>query len=235
LQNGVIAMPNKIRIDLAIIRSIPLLGSASENDLQKLAAAASLRIAASRTIIFTEGSRVENLFIVRRGAVELFSEHDERRFTITVARATQPLALSSILADRYPLSARVLEASELLAVPAKLVLEVVGRDPGLAKAMVRELASESMQIIEDFKNHRLLNTTARIAHWMLQWDRESGGTGQIVIPFDKRVLASYLGMTPEQLSRGFATLVSADVTVDGRSVTIGSRAKLARAACWRET
>jgi CRP/FNR family transcriptional activator FtrB len=96
--------------------------------------------------------------------------------------------------------------------------------------MVRELATESLQIIEDFKKHRLLNSTARIAHWMLQWDSQSGGNGQIVIPFDKRVLASYLGMTPEQLSRGFAGLVSAGVTVDGRTVTIGNRATLTRIA-----
>jgi len=96
--------------------------------------------------------------------------------------------------------------------------------------MVRELARESLEIIEDFKKHRLLNTTARIAHWMLQCDSQNGGNGHIVIPFDKRVLASYLGMTPEQLSRGFATLMSAGVTVDGRTVTIGNRTTLTRIA-----
>jgi CRP/FNR family transcriptional regulator, transcriptional activator FtrB len=220
----------KTRIDPNLLRSTLLFGSASEEHLHKLAAAASLRTAASRTILFAEGSRVENLFILTRGAAELFSERDERRFTISVVRGARPLSLPSLLAERHPLSARILEPSELLAVPAKLLVELVGRDAGFADAMVRELATESLQIIEDFKNHRLLNTTARIAHWMLHWDRESGGSGQIVIPFDKRVLASYLGMTPEQLSRGFSTLVAAGVTVDGRSVTIASRAALTKVA-----
>jgi CRP/FNR family transcriptional activator FtrB len=225
-------MTNKNRIDLSLLRSIPLLCSASEEHLQELAAAASLRTAASRTILFAEGSRVESLFILTRGAAELFSERDERRFTISVARSAQPLSLSSLLAERHPLSARALEPSELLTLPAKLMVELIGRDADLADAMVRDLAAESLQIIEGFKNHRLLNTTARIAHWMLHSDRESGGTGQIVIPFDKRVLASYLGMTPEQLSRGFSTLGSAGVTVDGRSVTIASRAALTKVARW---
>jgi CRP/FNR family transcriptional activator FtrB len=224
------ATMTKTRIDPNLLRSTLLFGSASKEHLHELAAAASLRSAASRTTLFAEGSRVESLFILTRGAAELFSERDERRFTISVARGAQPLSLSSLLAERYPLSARILEPSELLAVPAKLVLELIGRDAGLADALVRELAAESLQIIEDFKNHRLLNTTARIAHWMLHEDRVTGDDGQIVIPFDKRVLASYLGMTPEQLSRGFAALVSAGVTVDGRSVTIASRAALTKVA-----
>jgi CRP/FNR family transcriptional regulator, transcriptional activator FtrB len=223
-------MTAKTRVDIALLRSLPLLGSASEEHTQKLAAVASLRTAPSRTILFAEGSRVEQLFVLTRGACELFSEQDERRFTVAVVRGAQALEVSSILAERHPLSARVLEPSEFVSVPVKLIIELSGRDTGLADALVHELAKESLQIIDDFKKHRLLNTTARIAHWMLQSDRQSGGSGRIVIPFDKRVLASYLGMTPEQLSRGFATLVSAGVTVDGRMVSIADRGKLTRIA-----
>jgi len=223
-------MTTKARIDTGLIASLPLLGSASEEHTQKIAAAASLRTASSRTILFAEGSRVEHLFVFVRGSVELFSEQDERRFTISVVRGPRPVEVSSLLAERHPLSARILEPSEFVSVPAKLLLELAGRDAGLADALVHELAKESLQIIEDFKKHRLLNTTARIAHWMLQSDHQNGGSGRIVIPFDKRVLASYLGMTPEQLSRGFATLVSAGVTVDGRTVSIANREKLTRIA-----
>jgi len=220
----------KSRIDIDFLRSLPLISSASEEHAQMLAAAASLRTAPSRTVLFAEGNRVEHLFVLVRGAVELFGEKDERRFTIFVVRGANPLEASSILAQRHPLSARVLEPSEFVAVPAKLVVELLSLDAGFADAMVRELARESLEIIEDFKKHRLLNTTARIAHWMLQCDSQNGSNGHIVIPFDKRVLASYLGMTPEQLSRGFATLMSAGVTVDGRTVTIGNRTTLTRIA-----
>jgi CRP/FNR family transcriptional activator FtrB len=223
-------MTNTSKIDIALLRSLPLLGSASEENIQKLAAAASLRTAPSRMILFAEDSRVDNLFILTRGAVELFSEQGERRFTISVVQAAHALEVFSILADRHPFSARVLEPSEFVSVPAKLIVELISRDPGLADALAHKLTKVSLQIIEDFKKHRLLNTTARIAHWMLHWDSATGSTGQIVIPFDKRVLASYLGMTPEQLSRGFANLVSAEVTVDGRAVRIGNRATLTRIA-----
>jgi len=218
-------------IDIGLLRSVPLLGRISEEHLQDIAAAGSLRTAPSRTILFNEGDRVDHLFVLIRGVVELFSEHDERRFTISVVRVAQPLYACSIHADRHPLSARVLRASELVSIPTKLIIELLSHDAGFGDAFARELAKQSLEIIEDFKKHRLLNSTARIADWMLERDGQSGGNGQIEIPFDKRVLASYLGMTPEQLSRGFATLMSsAVVKVDGRIISIHDAALLTRIA-----
>jgi CRP/FNR family transcriptional activator FtrB len=221
--------------DLSFLRSLPLFSTASEEHAHKLAVAASLRTAPSRTILFAEGARVDRLFVLVRGAVELFAEHDERRLTLSVVRAAHPLSACSILADRHPLSARVLQTSELVMVPNKLIIELLSRDVAFANAVFHEVAQQSLEVIEDFKKYRLLNSTARIADWMLERDGQSGGNGRIEIPFDKRVLASYLGMTPEQLSRGFATLVSsAIVKVDGRIISIHDAAFLTRIAAREE-
>jgi len=221
---------NRSKIDLVFLRSLPLLGSACEQHTQKLAAAAILRAVPSRTILFAEGNRVDYLFVLVCGAVELFSEQDERRLTISVVRDPHPLEVYSIFADLHPLSARVLESSEFVSIPAKLIVELISRDAAFANAFAHELATQSRQFIEDFKKHRLLNSTARIADWMLEQDTPTGN-GRINIPFDKRVLASYLGMTPEQLSRGFATLASsAVVKVDGRIITIRNPLLLRRIA-----
>ena len=164
------------------------------------------------------------------GALELYSEDDERSSTIAIVPAVNTLVLSSILKDQTPLSARILEPTELLAVPVKLFVALLGRDPGFAYAVMQELASECQEIIEDFKSHRLRSTTERVANWMLRYDRKSGSTGRFVIPFDKRVLASYLGMAPEHLSRSFSALASAGVVVDGRRITLTDRAALLAAA-----
>ncbi len=223
-------MPNAGGIDIALVQHLPVLGRAAEDHLRQLAAAASFQTVASRTILFSEGNRVDRLFVLKRGSVELFSQQDDRRFTISVLRSARLLELCSIFAGRHSLSARVLEPSEFVAVRTELIRQLIRQDAAFADAAVHELARQSLEIIDEFKKHRLLNTTARIAHWMLQVDAESEGHGRIVIPFDKRVLASYLGMTPEQLSRGFASLRSAGVSVDGRSVTIADRHTLTRVA-----
>jgi len=218
----------KIEIDL--VRSIPLFARVADEHLASLAAAASLRRTDARALIFAEGGRPGTLYTIIAGAAELFSEHDERRLTIAVVRPVRPLALFSLLADRSPVSARALEPAELLAIPARLVIELAGRDVGLAEAMVREFTHQALDVVEDLKTHRLLTTTERVADWILRQDGSSGGTGTIVIPFDKRILASYLGMAPEQLSRHFATLAAIGVSVDGRSITFTDREALSAVA-----
>jgi CRP/FNR family transcriptional regulator, transcriptional activator FtrB len=93
--------------------------------------------------------------------------------------------------------------------------------------MTHELAGDLRDIIEDFKNHRLRTSVERLAEWMLRSDQRAGGTGRFAIPYDKRTLASYLGMTPENLSRNLASLTSVGVAVHGPQVTLNDRAALA--------
>jgi CRP-like cAMP-binding protein len=129
------------RIAIGPLRSIPLFGCISEDDLQDIAAAGSLRIASSRANLFDEGDRVDHLLVLICGVVELFSEQDERRLTISVVRAVQPLEACSIHSERHPLSARVLQDSELLSIPTKLIIEVISRETSFANAFARELTS----------------------------------------------------------------------------------------------
>ena len=51
-------------------------------------------------------------------------------------------------------------------------------------------------------------------------DAETGGRHRFTIPFDKKVLASRLGMAREVLSRAFGTLAGYDVSVKGAEVEI---------------
>jgi len=217
-------------VDADLLRSVALFARVSDAHLRSLAASASLRQVPARIVLFAEGDRLDSLHVVVKGAVELYSEHSGRRFTVAVVRATRPLALASVLVQRNPLSARVLERSELLVVPAPSVAELLGRDPAFAGAVAQELAGECHEIIEDFRSHRLRTTTERVANWMLRCDESTGRTGRFVIPYDKRVLASYLGMAPEHLSRSFSALASAGVVVSGRRIMFSDRAALAMAA-----
>jgi CRP/FNR family transcriptional activator FtrB len=227
--HGVMAK-RPVQVSPELIHSIPLFSSLSDESCTELATAATLRQLAARTHLFTEGGIPDALYIVLHGSAELFSEHDERHCTLAVAAAIKPLAPYAILLKRYPLSARVLDPSEMIVISAELIEELARRDLQFANVLIRELASECQELVEDFKNQRMRSTIERVAHWMLRGDSKSGNTGRIVIPFDKRVLASYLGMAPEHLSRSFATLASSGVAVQGRSVTLSDRGALSEIA-----
>jgi len=213
-------------VDPGLLRSVSLFAQASEESVQRLAAASTLLNVAPRTMLIAENEPVKSLFTIVDGAVELFCERAERRFTLCVARGVQPLLLCAVLTGRSPFSVRILEPSRLIVPPARLLLEAIGRDCGLAEVMLHEVSGRWRRMIENFKSHRLLTTSERVADWILTAEASNGGHGEIVMPFGKRVLASYLGMAPEQLSRHFAALASAGVSVHGRHITVANRAAL---------
>ncbi len=219
-------------VDAHLLRTVPLFADVGNQGFARLAATASLRHFAARVLLFAEGRRPQLLYTLLQGSVELYSEHHHRRVTIAVVRSVEPIVLPAVLDDdRNPMSGRTLEASRLLVVPVGVIRELIEADPAFARQAARELAGDYHRILEDFKNFRLRNTTERIARWLLQCDENAGRSGCFVIPFGKRVLASYLGMTPENLSRSLAALASAGVViVDGRRVTLNNRAALTDAA-----
>jgi len=212
-------------------RSIPLFQNLSDKCLSMLLKSASLRCFPARIILFTERTRAKFLYTLLQGSVELFSERHDRRSTIAIIRSIRPILLTSIFDNINPLSACTLERSELLSVPLKVVHELIDSDVSFARAITYELAQDLSKTIEDFKNDRLRTSIERLAAWVLRSDEDTGGTGRFVIPYGKRVLASQLGMTAENLSRGFASLAAHGVAVHGRQVSVSDRTALAECAC----
>jgi CRP/FNR family transcriptional activator FtrB len=62
-------------------------------------------------------------------------------------------------------------------------------------------------------------------------DAEQGGTGSVAINYDKRTLASLLGMTPENLSRSFSNLSKHGIRNSNRGVVIEDRSALIAFSC----
>lgn len=216
------------------VRSIPLFQNVSDRCLPGLLKSASLRYFPPRSLLFNEGIRANALYTLLQGSVELFSEDHDRRSTIAVIRPIKPIGLTCIATDVNPLSARTLERSELLLVPLKVVHELLDSDAAFARAITHELAQDLRDTVEDFKNDRLRTSVERLAAWILRSDKDAGGTGRFVLPYGKRVLASLLGMAPENLSRNLASLAALGVMVRGRQVSFSDRRALAELARFDE-
>lgn len=212
--------------DASRMRAIDLFSHVSDAHFRKLLRSASLRHFPARAVLFKEGERPSVLYTLIEGSVELFSQHHDRRCTIAVLRSVKPCVLTSIMQDRNPMSARTLERSRLLLVPASLIHDMIETDLGFTAAASHELAKDCREVTEDFKTERLTTAIERVAGWMLRADAETGGTGHFALPYDKRTLASVLGMAPANLSRNLAALAPAGLVVRGRQVMLNNRPAL---------
>lgn len=174
-----------------------------------------------RVNLAREGEKPDFLHVVVSGAVELYAQHRDRETTIEVIGAPFSFIAAAVALDRPHLkSARSIEPSKILMLPAASVRRAMRRDAGFANHMAMELATAYRYVTKDLKNQKLRSGLERLANWLLQRDAETGATHRVVIPFEKKILAAQLGMVPENLSRGFANLARYGVKVRGAEVEI---------------
>jgi CRP/FNR family transcriptional activator FtrB len=216
--------------DVHQVRPVPLFRKLSEASLAVLLASASIQHFPRRKLLFREGDRAHSLYILIQGSVELFSEHDHRRSTITVVRSGKPFVLACIEDNVNPMSAGTLERTQLMSVPLETIHRLIDLDHTFAQAITCELVRDLRETIETCKRQRLRTTVERVAEWILRADQEAGGNGHFTIPHDKRILASYLGMEAESLSRNLTSLAPLGVVVRGRQISLTNRPALASLA-----
>ena len=176
---------------------------------------------------FEEGEAPDFLHVVVEGTVELFARCEGRETTIDIIQPVTTFILAAVVRDEvYLKSARTLTAARILLIPAPVVRDVFGRDARFARAVVNELADRYRGLVRVLKNQKLRTGAERLANWILRADRLQGNRGQIELTFDKRTLASQLGMTAENLSRNLATLAKHGASSSGRRITVTDRPAL---------
>jgi CRP/FNR family transcriptional activator FtrB len=217
--------------DWKTIRALPLFSDMSEAHFDELVHAAFLQRFPQHVTLIEEGGLPDFLHIVVEGSVELFSAHNGHETTIDIIQPVTTFILAAVICDDvYLKSARTLTSAQILMVPAQTVRDVFSRDAAFARAIVCELAERYRSVVRALKNEKLRNSAERLANWILQTKSQQNNGARIELTFDKRTLASRLGMTPENLSRNLALLSKHGVKSSGRDIVVEDAAALQKFA-----
>ena len=206
--------------DLPQIRELNIFEGISDDNFDELMRASFLQTFPAQMELIEEGEPADFLHIVVEGCVELFASTNGRESTMAMVYPVSSFILAAILRDAvYLMSARTNKKSRVLMIPAVSVREVFDKDPAFSKAMVMELANCYRGVIKEHKNLKLRTSVERLANRLLRY-RQKQQSDQVTLPYDQKILASNLGMTPENLSRAFNTLKPYGVKVEGNKITM---------------
>ncbi|MBL4731354.1 MAG: cyclic nucleotide-binding domain-containing protein [Rhizobiaceae bacterium] len=207
--------------DLAEIRNLALFEGMEEENFSAAIQAAYLQNFPAQVLLANEGDDADFLFIVIDGCVELFALANGREATMAMVGPADSFILAAVIKDApYLMSARTLEKSRILMVPAQNIRNAFEKDGAFARATIEELADCYRIFIKEYKNLKLRTAVERLANRLLDYNSEQGKSGVIKLPHDKKRLAALLGMTPENLSRAFITLKPYGVKVRGSEITL---------------
>lgn len=217
--------------DFPDIRQLHLFSEMAEGQFATLMRGAYVQMFPPQIELITEGDPSDFLFVVLSGSVDLFSIWNGRDTSMATVRPVSTFILAATIRDApYLMSARTLEKSRIAMIPSQDVRAAFDADAGFARAIVDELAHCYRSVVKAQKDLKLRTSLERLANYILRHLAHSGDATGFDLAFEKRRLASLLGMTPENLSRAFKALQAYGVEVDGNRIQVNDRDDLLRFA-----
>jgi len=214
-------------IDIQEIRSLALFSKMADINFETLIRGAYIQNFPPQIELITEDEPCDFLHIVVEGSVELFSRWNGRETAMATVRPISTFILAAAIKDSpYLMSARTNEKSRIILLPSKDVRAVFDIDNTFARSVVNELAQCYRSVVKTTKNLKLRTSIERLANYFLRQYTFAGNAVEFELKMEKRLLASYLGMTPENLSRAIKALQPYGVHVNGSRVTISNLADL---------
>ncbi len=208
------------------VRSLGLFADMEQASFDALMRGAYVQNFPPRIDLIQEGEPPDFLHIVLSGAIDLFSEWNGRETSMATVRPVSTFILAATIKDSaYLMSARTLEKSRIALIPSQDVRDVFDTDNAFARAIVAELAQCYRSVIKNTKDLKLRTSLERLANYLLRQQIQNGSEA-FDLKMKKRRLASFLGMTPENLSRAFKGMEPYGVEVSGNQIVINDPARL---------
>lgn len=209
------------------IATLPMFAAMQPELRDSVFAAAFLQVFPPALRLFEVGARADFLHILVDGLVELYTASAGREVTVQLVRPVSSFILAAAYTDqRYLMSARTLSASRILMIPSSLLRDAIVRDSAFAQSALTEIALRYRTVIRALTDMKVRQTLERLANFLLLESKAQGGAAQFTLPAEKRVIASLLGMAPENLSRACGALADHGALINGPTVRIVDRAKL---------
>ena len=148
---------------------------------------------------------------------------------IEIIRPHQTMGEAVMFLGRpFPVDARALEDSEVIAVPADVIDALFDSEPRFARSVAASLSMRLHSLIRDVEMYSLQPATERVVGHLLGLLAQAPASGRVTFAPSKGVVANRLGMKPETLSRVLRDLADAGlVKPSGRGLIIEDAAALA--------
>lgn len=207
-------MPKRTKdIDLrALLRKVPYFAAIDDDALRALAGMAQVRRHRKGEVILWEGEKCAGLYVVLHGKVKIFKRSDQgREQTLLIVGPGRTFNDVPVFdGGTNPGSVAALEASAIALLPKMQTLRLVERNPAIAMAVIRVLATRMRNFTLAVEDLALRTVTARVARVLMDW---IGGRATVAeIPAESSVsltqsqLAAMTGTVREVVQRALKTL-----------------------------
>lgn len=170
------------------------------------------------------GDKANYFFIVLSGWVKLTRQTPDGNEVIIRLCSENDVFGEVALFQRseYPYSVQALDNNtELLLIPTKNIRNMIEKDNDFSATVMRILVENISQAELKFEHSKTMCATQRLGCFLLCLcnDKKTSSI-KLHIPVEKNILAAYMGIKPETLSRSQQQLKQYGASISGAAVTI---------------
>lgn len=214
--------------DLALLGRSDFFAAFDEPGLERIASGVRALGCERNAVVFGEGDRAAEMFVVRRGRVAIGRRSPDGRESLVALMEEGDLFGEMALFDDgdRSASARALESSELLRIPYDLVRQALDARPELLWSVVGLLAGRLRSMDSALADAVFLDVTGRTAKRMLEL---AGDADEFVLPITQEELAGLVGASRERVNKAIAAFIRLGwIDQTDRRYTIVMRDRLAQ-------
>lgn len=186
-------------------------------------------------VLVHHGDPAHSLWLVTRGWVKLTRQTPDGEETVVgLCTAGEMFGEAALFENgTYPYHAEVIgENAEFGIIPARDVQEAIRRDAAFSSAVMAMLNERITQAELRLEHTSTMSAPQRLGCFLLRLSKPGAANQKIIqIPIEKHILASYLGIKPETLSRSQQQLKAMGVDILGSHVDIRDVGALREFVC----
>jgi len=211
-------------LDWAIIRRSVLFERLPEQIALDLVDGQSLVECAKGETLCRHGVVATTCHVVVSGLVKLYRQGDAASSTIlSMIAPGQPFMLAEgLIGKPYSASAETVSQARVLRIEAAHLRARITTDAPLALAMLSSASSHLRAMIAHVEELKTMTGPARLIDFILRLAGANEHSTEISLPYEKHLIANYLGMTPESFSRALAMLKPHGVQVTQERISIAN-------------
>ena len=190
-------------VSSAMLRSVPLFASFSEEPLRLLATVVTRRSVTRGTIIMAAGDPTDSLYIVLSGRLKvMMSDADGKEVILTILGPGEFFGEMGLI-DDAPRSASVvaIEACELLAINRRDFKKCLAENFEMSMAVMRGLVRRLREADRKIGSLALLDVYGRVARLLLDMAETVDGQKMVTKRLPKQDIAKMIGASREMVSR----------------------------------
>ena len=177
-----------------------------DDELERIATAASERSLRRGDVLFVEGDAPDELYIVVSGRIAIANKSIDGRESVVALMEPGDLFGEMPIFDGLGRSAeaRALEASTVISVPYDPVRDVYEQRPEALWSVVKLLVGRLRSMDEALADSVFLDVTGRTAKRLLEM---AGESDEFILPVTQEELAGMVGASRERVNKAIASFV----------------------------